>query len=628
MVGGIDAGDVYLDVKPSLAGFNTELAGRLGGLKGAAEGVLRPFGLSLGQAATAGVGVAVVKMVGSAVAAFREAEQVSAQTAAVIESTGGVANVSADAVAGYADTMRDLTGIEDEAVAASENLLLTFRNITDEAGASDTFSRTETAVLDMATAMNQGAIPSMEQLKSTTIAVGKAVNDPIKGMTALQRVGVTFSESQRTQIEAMIEANDLMGAQGVILTELEGEFGGAAEAAGSTFSGSLAKLESKFGDVQEKIGEAVIPVLDKLLDLANLLVPALGFVADNLDLVLTTALGFAVLKYLPELLFQVALGLEAIGASSAAAAAASGAAKVATALGSLGPAALVAADAVGVAYLAYKVFTGADPTFVPELSAALVELAGTSPIVAEGLGMDEKALEGVAGAASRAHRRLIRFAGMTRKELATWEEDVAGSLDFAQQAFDELGSRAHVSARNILRSLREANRAQQKFAEDAQTFLGDVADNLGPGMRDAAEELVASLAASGTEGAARLDALAGASTEMKKRILKEFLESDQGAQDFASSVVNATTEVNNLDGALDRLPKNVYIRIVGIPEGERIPDNGNTNTNGTTTDTGPGKPPLDGSTTSGRTTLRMTSWRDGLAELEREVGTEYALRGF
>jgi len=53
-------------------------------------------------------------------------------------------------------------------------MLLTFTNIK-----GDTFEKATEAVLDLATAMNSGAIPSSEQLKNTSIQVGKALNDPI-----------------------------------------------------------------------------------------------------------------------------------------------------------------------------------------------------------------------------------------------------------------------------------------------------------------------------------------------------------------------------------------------------------------------------------------------------------------
>lgn len=200
-------------------------------------------------------GLAALKFGADSVKAFSESQQIGAQTTAVLRSTGGAANVTADDVESLANEIRNLSGIDDEAVQASENLLLTFRDIHNEAGkGNDIFNQTTLAIADMATAMNQGAIPSQEQLAQTTIQVGKAMNDPIKGMTALRRVGVAFSDSQVQVITRMQESGDLMGAQKLILQELTTEFGGAAEAAGNTFAGSMAKAKNKVDDLKEAIG--------------------------------------------------------------------------------------------------------------------------------------------------------------------------------------------------------------------------------------------------------------------------------------------------------------------------------------------------------------------------------------
>jgi hypothetical protein len=217
--------------------------------------------------AAAAAGAAVLKFGADSINAFKESEAAMAQTNAVLKSTGGVANVTADDVLKLAQKLRDVSGADDEAIQASENLLLTFTQIRNEAGkGNDVFNQTEAAVLDMATSMNNGAIPSMEDLNSKTILVGKAMNDPIKGLTALTRVGVTFKDGQREQIAAMVAAGDTMGAQKIILAELTKEFGGSAKAAGDTFAGAQAKAAQKIEDLQEKIGGILLPVLTDLAD--------------------------------------------------------------------------------------------------------------------------------------------------------------------------------------------------------------------------------------------------------------------------------------------------------------------------------------------------------------------------
>ena len=77
------------------------------------------------------------------------------------------------------------TGIDDEAIQSGENLLLTFTNIRNEAGkGNDVFNQATETMTDMSVALGQ-------DMKSRRRQLGKALNDPIKGITALSRVGVS-----------------------------------------------------------------------------------------------------------------------------------------------------------------------------------------------------------------------------------------------------------------------------------------------------------------------------------------------------------------------------------------------------------------------------------------------------
>lgn len=273
--------EVGLDARP--------LEQQMGRTKGYVKGEASTMGNTMATAIKAGAvlaGAAVVKFGADSVRAYSEAQIVANQTNAVIESTGGVANVTADDVKNLGQSIADYSGINDEAVQASENLLLTFRDIRNEAGkGNDIFNQTEAAITDMATAMNQGVIPSQEQLKQVTIQVGKAMNDPIQGMTALRRVGVSFTESQVAMITQMQKSGDLMGAQKMILSELQSEFGGAAKAAGDTFAGAIAKAQNKVDNFKESVGQGLAAGL--LLVTGDMK----GAIRTGLDLQVVTAKG-------------------------------------------------------------------------------------------------------------------------------------------------------------------------------------------------------------------------------------------------------------------------------------------------------------------------------------------------
>lgn len=204
----------------------------------------------------AGIGVlALKKFVDEA----SDSERVVGQLNAVLSSTGGIAGVSAAMATNLAGSLQKVTTIGDEAILTGENMLLTFTNI-----GKDVFPQTTEVMLDMATAMNGGLTPSAEALKAQAIQLGKALNDPTEGLSALSRVGVKFTAEQEKQIQTMQKHGDIMGAQKLILAELSREFGGSATAAAQTFGGQLEQMQNRLGEIAEELGRAVIPIMQML----------------------------------------------------------------------------------------------------------------------------------------------------------------------------------------------------------------------------------------------------------------------------------------------------------------------------------------------------------------------------
>lgn len=185
---------------------------------------------------------------------------VTKQTEAVIKSTGGAAHVTADQVGDLATALSNKNAVDDEAIQSGMNLLLTFTNIRNEAGkGNDVFDQTTQAVIDMTAAMHGGVV-TQEGLATSSIQVGKALNDPVKGITALTKVGVTFTAQQKEQIKAMVAAGDTLGAQKIILKELSKEFGGSAEAAAT----GAKRLGIEIGNIKEDIGKGLVTAVDNI----------------------------------------------------------------------------------------------------------------------------------------------------------------------------------------------------------------------------------------------------------------------------------------------------------------------------------------------------------------------------
>lgn len=164
-----------------------------------------------------------------------------AQLATAIQSTGGAAGLSSRELKDLASSLQSVTNFGDEATIQAEALLLTFKEI-----GSDVFPDAIKAILDTATAMDQG-------LQPTTIQIGKALNEPIEGLSALRRVGIQFTDAQEDLIRSFVEAGDKASAQRIILQELNSQFGGSAEAAREADGGVVA-LGNSFGDFQEQVG--------------------------------------------------------------------------------------------------------------------------------------------------------------------------------------------------------------------------------------------------------------------------------------------------------------------------------------------------------------------------------------
>lgn len=249
----LSAGVAYLDIVPKLN------SAALTGIRGKIATLGTAF-TNTGRALTKGLTLPIVAFGAFAVKSFMEAESATAQTTSALKSTGGQANVTKGQVLGLATELSHLSGIDDELIQQSENLLLTFVRIRNEVGANnDIFNQAAEAALNL-------SIRFDKDLRSSTIMVGKALNDPVKGVTALTRMGVQFTDQQKAQIETLIDSNRMLDAQKLILRELETQAGGAAEAYGNTLRGALESVKTEFGNLGETFGKKLKPYIMAIAD--------------------------------------------------------------------------------------------------------------------------------------------------------------------------------------------------------------------------------------------------------------------------------------------------------------------------------------------------------------------------
>lgn len=180
--------------------------------------------------------------------AAQEQQRVNAQLETVLRSTGMAAGLTSRDLQELGEQLSRTTTFSDQTTLAASNLLLTFTSIS---GSNGIFQRTIATSQDLAVAMGQ-------DLNQSVLKLGKALNDPIRGVSELREVGISFTDQQLETIKALAESNRMFEAQTIVLDELDRQFGGSASALRETFGGAVASAQNSFTDFLEKLGEIVI----------------------------------------------------------------------------------------------------------------------------------------------------------------------------------------------------------------------------------------------------------------------------------------------------------------------------------------------------------------------------------
>lgn len=255
----LSAGEVAVAVKGDTKGLGNQIKTDTENEVGGAD--FSGAGKIIGAAIAVGIGAAMVgiaAIVKTGIDESLDASKGIAQLQAGIESTGNAAGVSVKGMTDLATSIQNMSGQTDDSIVKAESLLQTFTNIRNE-GPNKIFDDATLAAANMAAKMGGDA-------SDQAIRLGKALNDPTNGMTALRKVGVAFTEDQAAQVTALQASGDMMGAQKIILGELNKEFGGSAEAAGKSLPGQLEILKRHFEDMSQGLVEQFMPTLSHIVD--------------------------------------------------------------------------------------------------------------------------------------------------------------------------------------------------------------------------------------------------------------------------------------------------------------------------------------------------------------------------
>ena len=221
-----------------------------------------------------GIGVVTAKFAGDSIQAAEAVATANARLGQVAKSMG-IFGAETEAVTNrlieFAEANELTTAVDAEVIKATQAKLLTFKelaNTADDTGGA--FDRATMAALDLAAA-------GFGSAETNAVQLGKALQDPIKGITALTRSGITFTESERELIKTMVESGQVLKAQDMILSAIETQVGGTAQATANASD----KMRLAFDNVQESVGAALLPTFNKFADqiiaftpvIANALVP-------------------------------------------------------------------------------------------------------------------------------------------------------------------------------------------------------------------------------------------------------------------------------------------------------------------------------------------------------------------
>jgi hypothetical protein len=241
---------------------------------GLGEGVKRGFGSKikglLGPLAAGFSVMGIGRFVGDMYQGAVEASKVDAVLGKVADSMGifgGQTDTVVSRLKDFATAQMNLTGTDDEVIKGAQAKLLTFKNLAVSAGETGgMFDRATVVAQDMAAVFGGSA-------SDKAVLLGKALNDPIKGLSSLSRVGVQFTDDQKAMIEGMVKSGDMAGAQSLIMKELETQVGGTAAA--SATAGE--KMKVKWDDLVETLGTKLMPVFDNVANfISNNLIPAIS----------------------------------------------------------------------------------------------------------------------------------------------------------------------------------------------------------------------------------------------------------------------------------------------------------------------------------------------------------------
>lgn len=270
----VEARSLLLKLAADVAQFKTDM----NDAANATERAVNKMTSKISQVKDALVGIAEVAAFSEVVKAAADAERATALLEATLVSTHDAAGLTNAQLEDLANNLTKTSAFSKTAVTGAEALLAGFTKLRGEG-----FEKAAQASVDLAAKMGIG-------LNQAALAVGRALQDPIKGTQALRREGIAFSASQQAMIKSLVDTGQTAKAQDVILQQLATSAGGSAKAIRDTIGGAFDSMKNSIDEMFAQIGKTQS---DGLQGAFNAVGKAADFIAENGKLASNAILGMA-----------------------------------------------------------------------------------------------------------------------------------------------------------------------------------------------------------------------------------------------------------------------------------------------------------------------------------------------
>jgi hypothetical protein len=240
--------------KKSASSLKTSMSSIGSGIGSAFSSITKGVG-AIGIAAT-GAAAAIGGITYKLISIGEEGLQAENRIKSVVKTMGLFGTQSGDVASRLiemADATELATGVDGDLIMAAQAKLATFKELAKTAGTTGgAFDRATQASVDMAAVFGGDA-------SNYAVQLGKALEDPEKGLAALKRTGALTTSQIKAISEEFAATGNRAKAFDQVLKAIETQVGGAANATAS----GMSRIKVSIGQMLEEVGKPMAEVFSQ-----------------------------------------------------------------------------------------------------------------------------------------------------------------------------------------------------------------------------------------------------------------------------------------------------------------------------------------------------------------------------